>query len=405
VKNKTRIPLSGLRIRLAFLYSILLFGLASLGVGVIYLSLSVSLSDEPMSRDAAFQILVDELGEFSSTSDDIDSVAGLTESNQTQLVGFEQAVNQRALDQLRSYSGWSLLALFATSMLIGWYVSGLVLRPIGRITSVARDIQATDLSRRIELGGPADELRDLGDTFDQMLDRLDQAFEDQRQFIQETSHELRNPLAVIRTNLDVVLNDPKANLEEFRFSGEVANRAAVRMSALVDDLLLLAHHERRDVDREPIFLSQVVSETIEDFSAFAKKNNVSLTLEMSSEIKVIGDAAALRRALANLLSNAIRITGSEKTGGQIKVVGGQDTDQVWVSVEDNGPGLSTEDIERVFQRFWKGNVSEAKESGRSGLGLAIVRQIVEGHGGQVTVRSQLGNGATFTIWLPRYITL
>jgi len=405
VKNKTRIPLSGLRIRLAFLYSILLFGLASLGVGVIYLSLSVSLSDEPMSRDAAFQILVDELGEFSSTPDDIDSVAGLTESNQTQLVGFEQAVNQRALDQLRSYSGWSLLALFATSMLIGWYVSGLVLRPIGRITSVARDIQATDLSRRIELGGPADELRDLGDTFDQMLDRLDQAFEDQRQFIQETSHELRNPLAVIRTNLDVVLNDPKANLEEFRFSGEVANRAAVRMSALVDDLLLLAHHERRDVDREPIFLSQVVSETIEDFSAFAKKNNVSLTLEMSSEIKVIGDAAALRRALANLLSNAIRITGSEKTGGQIKVVGGQDTDQVWVSVEDNGPGLSTEDIERVFQRFWKGNVSEAKESGRSGLGLAIVRQIVEGHGGQVTVRSQLGNGATFTIWLPRYITL
>jgi|TARA_B100001741_G_C16553959_1_gene601225 signal transduction histidine kinase len=405
VKNKTRIPLSGLRIRLAFLYSILLFGLASLGVGVIYLSLSVSLSDEPMSRDAAFQILVDELGEFSSTPDDIDSVVGLTESNQTQLVGFEQAVNQRALDQLRSYSGWSLLALFATSMLIGWYVSGLVLRPIGRITSVARDIQATDLSRRIELGGPADELRDLGDTFDQMLDRLDQAFEDQRQFIQETSHELRNPLAVIRTNLDVVLNDPKANLEEFRFSGEVANRAAVRMSALVDDLLLLAHHERRDVDREPIFLSQVVSETIEDFSAFAKKNNVSLTLEMSSEIKVIGDAAALRRALANLLSNAIRITGSEKTGGQIKVVGGQDTDQVWVSVEDNGPGLSTEDIERVFQRFWKGNVSEAKESGRSGLGLAIVRQIVEGHGGQVTVRSQLGNGATFTIWLPRYITL
>ena len=405
MKDKTRIPLSGLRIRLAFLYSILLFGLASLGVGVIYLSLSVSLSDEPMSRDAAFQILVDELGEFSSTPDDIDSVAGLTESNQTQLVGFEQAVNQRALDQLRSYSGWSLLALFATSMLIGWYVSGLVLRPIGRITSVARDIQATDLSRRIELGGPADELRDLGDTFDQMLDRLDQAFEDQRQFIQETSHELRNPLAVIRTNLDVVLNDPKANLEEFRFSGEVANRAAVRMSALVDDLLLLAHHERRDVDREPIFLSQVVSETIEDFSAFAKKNNVSLTLEMSSEIKVIGDAAALRRALANLLSNAIRITGSEKSGGQIKVVGGQDADQVWVSVEDNGPGLSTEDIERVFQRFWKGNVSEAKESGRSGLGLAIVRQIVEGHGGQVTVRSQLGNGATFTIWLPRYITL
>ena len=232
MKIQRSIPLSGLRIRLAFLYSILLFGLASLGVGIIYLSLSVSLSDEPMSRDAAFQILGDELGELADTVTEEENSYNRVEQQQTQLVGFEQAVNQRALDQLRSYSGWSLLALFASSMLIGWYVSGLVLRPIGRITSVAQEIQATDLSRRIELGGPADELRDLGDTFDQMLDRLDQAFEGQRQFIQETSHELRNPLAVIRANLDVVLGDPKTTLEEFRLSGEVASRAAIRCQLL-----------------------------------------------------------------------------------------------------------------------------------------------------------------------------
>ena len=400
MKTQRSIPLSGLRIRLAFLYSILLFGLASLGVGIIYLSLSVSLSDEPMSRDAAFQILGDELGELADTATEEENSFNRVEQQQTQLVGFEQAVNQRALDQLRSYSGWSLLALFASSMLIGWYVSGLVLRPIGRITSVAREIQATDLSRRIELGGPADELRDLGDTFDQMLDRLDQAFEGQRHFIQESSHELRNPLAVIRANLDVVLGNPKATLEEFRFSGEVASRAAIRMSVLVDDLLLLAYHERRDTHREPILLTQVVAETVEDFSAFAKRNNAVLTVDMTPEIKVIGDAAALRRALANLLSNAIRVLGS---GGEVRVLGGQDTEQVWVSVEDNGPGLSAEDLDRVFQRFWKGQGAGAKESGRSGLGLAIVRQIVEGHGGQVTVRSQLGSGATFTIWLPRYI--
>ena len=151
MKIQLSAPLSGLRIRLAFLYSILLFGLASLGVGVIYLSLSVSLSDEPMSRDVAFQILGDELSELSDATNEDEDSFNQMERNQTQLVGFEQAVNQRALDQLRSYSGWSLLALFTTSMLIGWYVSGLVLRPIGKITAVARDIQATDLSRRIEL--------------------------------------------------------------------------------------------------------------------------------------------------------------------------------------------------------------------------------------------------------------
>ena len=148
-------------------------------------------------------------------------------------------------------------------------------------------------------------------------------------------------------------------------------------------------------------ISQVVAETVEDFFAFAKRNDAVLTLDVTSEIKVIGDAAALRRALANLLSNAIRVVDSE---GSVKVLGGQDVEQVWISVEDNGPGLSPEDLEHVFQRFWKGKGSEVKESGRSGLGLAIVRQIVEGHGGQVTVRSQLGNGATFTIWLPRYIS-
>ena len=295
----------------------------------------------------------------------------------------------------------ALAALFLGSLLVGWYVAGLVLRPIGRITSVAREITATDLSRRIDLGGPSDELQDLADTFDDMLGRLDEAFEGQRRFVAEASHELRNPLAVLRTNLDVVMADDKASPEDFRVAGVVALRAAERMSVLVDDLLLYAHHERPDADRRPLDLAVVVAETVEDFGAAAAADGVVLEHRPGAGLTVLGDAAALRRAVANLLSNAIRVTDAD---GVIRVDTGGDDDRVWTSVVDEGPGIATDHLEDVFQRFWRGDRASAREAGRSGLGLAIVRQIAEGHGGRATVRSKLAEGSTFTVWLPRYVS-
>ena len=229
-----RLPAAGIRFRLAVLHSILLFGVAALAVGAIYQNVSRVLDDEPMSRHSAFTELVDIPQ---------DNAGG-------GLQVFEEAVNRRALRQLRIYSVVALAVLFFASLAIGWYAAGLVVHPIGRITAVARRIQGTDLSRRISLGGPPDEFRELADTFDDMLDRLDAAFEMQRHFIQEASHELRNPLAVLRTNLDVVMHDPRSEPEDFRAAGEVALRATSRMSSLVDDLLLYAHHERPDVHRD-----------------------------------------------------------------------------------------------------------------------------------------------------------
>lgn len=386
--------LGSIRTRLTLLYSILLFGLAAIMVGGIYLSLSRALSDEPLSRDARYGDLIAAVESASGVSGD----DALPVSDR--LVAFEGEVNRRALDQLRTYSVTALVALFLGSLAVGWYVAGLVLRPIGRISSVAREISATDLSRRIDLGGPDDELRDLADTFDDMLGRLDVAFESQRRFVQEASHELRNPLAVLRANLDVVMADPDADTDDFRAAGEVAGRAASRMSALVDDLLLYAHHERTDSRREPVDAAIVVAETVEDFGATAAAAGIVLLHEIAPELPVVGDPVALRRALANLLSNAIRV--SDPTC-RVRVTAGQDAEMVWMSVLDDGPGLSPEDQERVFQRFWRGDRASAREAGRSGLGLAIVRQIAEAHGGQVTLRSTIGVGSTFTVWLPRFV--
>ena len=391
-----------LRTRLALLYSIVLFVLAAVMVGAIYLGLSRALSDEPMSRLARFEQLADGAGEevIGGASEKPASLVPDDRPVRPWLVIFEEEVNRRALERLRAYSFTALAGLFLGSLVVGWYVAGLVLRPIGRISAVAREITATDLSRRIDLGGPSDELRDLADTFDEMLGRLDESFEGQRRFVAEASHELRNPLAVLRTNLDVVMADPDAAPEDFRAAGAVALRAAERMSVLVDDLLLYAHHERPDSRREPIDLGTVVAETVEDFVAAASRDGVGLDHDRSTGLDVVGDAAALRRAIANLLSNAIRVSDS---GGRVRVTTGRDDEMVWASVVDDGPGLPIDHLDRVFQRFWRGDRASAREAGRSGLGLAIVRQIAEGHGGRATVRSTVGGGATFTLWLPRYV--
>ena len=375
--------------RIALLYSVLLFGLAAVVLGVIYLSFTQSLSDEEVAQQHI------KIQQAELNSDDSNSFEEIEE-----LVLFEEKVNRNAVEQLRDYIFLALAGLLLISLMVGWYVAGIVLKPIKHISIAAREISATDLSKRIDLRGPSDELRDLADTFDDMLARLDKAFRNQREFLEEAAHELRNPLAVMRANLEVVSADPDSTIEDFGAANEVANRASERMGKLVDDLLLYAHHERPDLQRVDLDLTELVVNTVEDFQAEAKSLGVSLLLECDSYLEVVGDHLALRRAFANILSNSIRV--SEK-GKHIYVKAGSDKEMVWISVRDEGYGLDPKDSEKVFDRFWKDDEVSAREAGRSGLGLAIVKTIVETHGGRSTVRSTKGVGSTFTIWLPRLV--
>jgi signal transduction histidine kinase len=375
-----RLPawMGSIRFRLTAVWSILVFGLAALVVGGIYLGLQYSLSNQKISA-TAFQ------------------VGGITfiQPDQAQLV--QRSVNERALDALRVYSFWALLALFFTSLVVGWFVSGRMLRPLGEISNTVREIQASDLNQRINLGGPNDELRQLADTFDDMLGRLDEAFEGQRQFIHEASHELRNPLAVIRTNLEVTLSDPDASVEDLRHTVEVVERSSERMARLVDDLLVYARKGTLSLERDPVDISQLITDTAEEFAAPASAAGVHLVHLAPVGVWALGDRLALRQALGNLLANAIRCSPE---GTTVRLRGGIDGQWVWMSVEDQGPGISPEDQERVFQRFWRGNPREGREQGRSGLGLTIVRQIAEAHGGEVKLVSQVDHGSAFALWLP-----
>ena len=375
-----RLPawMGSIRFRLTAVWSILVFGLAALVVGGIYLGLHNSLSNQKISA-TAFQ------------------VGGITfiQPDQAQLV--QRSVNERALDALRVYSFWSLLALFFTSLVVGWIVSGRMLRPLGEISNSVREIQASDLKQRIDLCGPNDELRQLADTFDDMLGRLDEAFEGQRQFIHEASHELRNPLAVIRTNLEVTLSDPDASADDLRHTAEVVERSSERMARLVDDLLVYARKGTLSLERDPVDVGQLINEAAEEFNVPAVAAGVHLLHHADSGLWVIGDRLALRQALGNLLANAIRYSPE---GSTVRLRGGLDGPWVWMAVEDQGPGIDPSDRDRVFQRFWRGDPRAGREQGRSGLGLTIVRHIAEAHGGEVKLVSQVEHGSAFALWLP-----
>lgn len=381
-----------IRFRLTVLYSVLLFGLATVVVGGIYAGVARSLERQDIYRTEQMRTLfVDAEGQSA-----IVTIEGETLDP---LLLFEKAVDEQALDQLRTYAFGALGLLFVGSLTVGWFVSGLVLRPVGRITRVAKEIEATDLSRRIHLEGPDDELKELADTFDGMLGRIDEAFANQRDFIHEASHELRNPLAVIRTNVDVAMADPDADIDDFRAMGEVIGRSATRMTTLVDDLLLYARHGTREHRIEEVDLAAAAMDLVEEFEASAEANRITLVGDAPPHpLPVRGDGPALHRAGANLVANAVRLAPE---GSTVTVSAADEGSWITLSVQDEGPGIDADDQLRVFQRFWRGDKNRAREEGRSGLGLTIVRQIAEAHRGRVELESTLGAGSRFTIRLPR----
>jgi signal transduction histidine kinase len=375
-----------IRFRYTLLYSGVLFGLAAVVVAALYLVLLMALRGEPVSAGTRGKVCDFRQDPPRCFTIDLFSAREL-----------ERNVNTQTLTKLRNYSFGSLGVLFVASLGVGWVVAGRVLRPIGRITSVARDIQATDLSRRIELPGPEDELKQLADTFDAMLARLDAAFAAQRQFIADASHELRNPLAIIRTNVDVALANPNADPEDLRNTVVVVKRASDRMARLVDDLLALARRQEPTLEHELVDLGAAVAEASDDFVVPAAARNIVLDRVTAPDVVVTGDRDALKRAVANLLENAVRLAPQ---GSRIRLATGSEGDRAWIAVTDEGPGIAPEDQPHVFDRFWRADKGRSRADGGTGLGLAIVRQIAESHGGEVRLQSKVGVGSSFVIWLP-----
>lgn len=275
------------------------------------------------------------------------------------------------------------------SFLLAWFATAQVLTPVKRLASIARSISETDLSQRISVQGSG-EMSELADTFNAMMNRLQDAFTSQRNFINDAGHELRTPITIIQGHLELLGDDPEEQQETLALVMDELER----MSRLVNDLIFLAKAERPDFLRlETIEVRPFIQDLFTKVQALAERN---WQLQIQGNGRMVGDRQRLTGAIINLANNAVQHTCETD---RIELGSSLIRNEVRFWVSDTGEGIALDDQERIFARFARAN-SNFRRSEGSGLGLAIVRAIVEAHGGRVELVSKLGVGSTFTLVLP-----
>jgi signal transduction histidine kinase len=299
---------------------------------------------------------------------------------------------------LRDLRGQYLLALVAVTvmaLLLGWLIAGRALGRIQAIVAAASAVSGDSLSRRVALEGPDDELRELANSFDAMLERLDSAFASQKRFVANASHELRTPLTVLRTEVEVALADPDATAAELRATAEVVREEVTRFEALLDGLLALARSEARALEGdEPVDLADTARRVVERLRRDAARQSVTLSLHAERAL-VRGDADLLEQLVYNLVENAV----VHNTSGGVAVVRlGPRGDEAHLEVTNSGPRVPEDEVARLTEPFHR---FERRRSRRgSGVGLSIVRAVATAHGGWLRLASRDEGGLVAEVALP-----
>jgi heavy metal sensor kinase len=286
-------------------------------------------------------------------------------------------------------------------LVAGWgglFLANRALRPIDRITRTAQAIEGGEVSRRIDYQGPDDEVGRLATTFDRMLDRLQATIEREKRFSADASHELRTPLTALKGRIDVTLSQPRTTAE-YESTLQEMGQEVNRLIRLGTDLLFLVRLDQGRLPRQlsNVELSHLLEAIVEQVHPLAQKKGLALEAEIPIDISIRGDADHLIRLFLNLLDNAVRYT---PRGGRVVVQATETDGEVCVSVSDNGPGIAPEHLAHLFERFYRTEAARSRHAGGAGLGLAMAYEIARWHGGILTVRSEPGQGTTFTVRLP-----
>ena len=362
----------------------LVYGAVATTVGLLLLVLSMVLVDRALS--ASFL--------------DLRGIGVRLPNNQVLTFGaFQDQLRQEALGRLLRQGLYALALLGALGVALSYFLAGRVLRPLQDITAAAQRLSAERLDARIALAGPQDELKQLADTFDAMLGRLQASFEAQRRFVADASHELRTPLAVMRTEIDVALADPDAGVEDLRAAAEVVRDASIRADRLVDSLLLLARSDRLEVDglplREHVELPEVAAAALSAVAAEIEQRGLEVATSYAPAA-VLGDAGLLERLAGNLVENAVR---HNVDGGWLRVDTGTVEGRARLEVSSSGQSVPAGEVALLFEPFRRHGTARTARTG-AGLGLAIVRAVAQAHGGSVTAAPVPGGGLRVTVDLP-----
>ncbi|MGW7244938.1 sensor histidine kinase [Streptomyces decoyicus] len=379
-----------IRIRLALLY-----GGMFLMAGIVLLTIIYILAANTLKEAPEFRVFGSNVRVGNISCPDLPSVGTVDEINSA--IG-TCIRDQRAM-ALHSFLNRSLIALVGLTVVafaFGYAMAGRVLSPLGRITRTAQRVAGSDLHRRIELGGPDDELKELADTFDEMLDRLDRAFESQRRFVSNASHELRTPLAINRTLLEVQLADPEAS-PELQQLGKTLLATNERSEQLVEGLLLLARSENKVVDKRPVDLSEVAAQAVDQSREEAHGKGVEFR-GVRGQVFVQGNGVLLERIALNLVQNAVRYNVPED--GWVEVSTEPQPGCAVLVVANTGPVVPAYEVENLFEPFRRLRTERTGSDKGVGLGLSIVRSVVRAHDGTITAQPREGGGLIMRVVLP-----
>ena len=309
----------------------------------------------------------------------------------------EAAITQRdqTLGHLLVYSLAALGVMTVVSGGVGWLVAGRVLRPVSSITEAARRASEQHLGERLELTGPHDELRELADTFDQMLERLDAAFASQRRFVADASHELRTPLTVMRTAIEVTMAKPARTPEQLELMAAKVARSAAQAEALIEALLTLAASEQAPASPELVDLATVAEDAVDSAAARARDLGLQVDTDLATA-SACGNRLLLERLAGNLVDNAVR---HNIRGGWVAIRTGTSDGQARFEIANSGAVIPEELVPSLFEPFRRVEERTSIRDG-AGLGLAIVRSIGTAHGADVEAHSLPAGGLRVVVALP-----
>lgn len=311
-------------------------------------------------------------------------------------------VQNEMLENLRLAFAWLIpvgLTLAATG---GFFLAHKTLAPIAAMGTQAGRITAANLHERLSVKNPGDELGRLGSSFNSLLDRLDQSFEQQQRFIADASHELRTPVAILSGEAEVALSKDSRTAEEYRDSLASLHREAKRLARIVDDLFTLTRADSGQYPLSPqdFYLDELVASCVHSARTLAAAKNISVWVNASGELPIYADESLLRRLFLNLIDNAVKYTAP---GGSITIESRSAQGGYEVSVSDTGPGIPEEFRGRIFERFFRVDPARsrsAQNGGGAGLGLSIALWIAEAHHGNLALASSSPAGSTFSVFLP-----
>jgi signal transduction histidine kinase len=300
------------------------------------------------------------------------------------------------LNQLLTVSAVALGVMAVASVALGWLVAGRVLRPLREMTAAARAISEDNLGERLAVPGPGDELKDLGDTIDALLERLQAAFDAQRNFVASASHELRTPLTLTHTLLQMVLTDPRPTLTTYQATCQDVLQASEHQEQLIEALLTLARSQRGLDRREPLDLAVITHEALDARQPDAAARGLTVSASITPA-PVLGDDRLLRRLVTNLIDNAIRhnIPGGQ-IGIQVTAGGGHPR----LTITNTGPVIPAGQVTRLLQPFQRLPAARPADGEGLGLGLSIVAAIAKAHHATLTINPRTHGGLDIAITFP-----